>query len=194
MQRQSQSSLGPTRAAILKLAVALLSLTLLGCSGGVDDELRAYIKEIASKTAKPEPPPPRPTPYLVYNYTVTDGEGADRVDPFQSFLKEPERDPLTPDPAKDDPLAPLAGRIKEELEGHPLDSLRMVGTLEQDTDVWGVIAGRDGTVYRVQVGNYIGQNYGKIIAILEDRVEVEERAKDTVGKWQVRNASLALAE
>ena len=58
----------------------------------------------------------------------------------------------------------------------------------------GIILGRDGTVYRVQVGNYMGQNYGKIIAILEDRIELEERARDTRGKWQLRDASLALAE
>ena len=70
----------------------------------------------------------------------------------------------------------------------------MVGTLEQGVDVWGVILGRDGTVYRVQIGNYVGQNYGKIIAILEDRIELEERARDSQGTWQIRDASLALAE
>ena len=70
----------------------------------------------------------------------------------------------------------------------------MVGTLEQGSDHWGIILSRDGTVYRIQVGNYMGQNYGKIIAILEDRVELEERSRDSRGKWQIRDASLALAE
>ena len=186
MQVQQIGSLGPMNRAIVKLCILLLSLTLLGCSGGVDEELRSYTETVLKRKAKPLPPPDPPEPYLVYNYS---GEG---VDPFQPFFQEVETENLPEDDNSE--FAPTAGRIKEELERHPLDALRMVGTLEQGTNVWGIILSRDGTVYRVQVGNYMGQNYGKIIAILEDRVELEERARDTGGKWQIRDASLALAE
>ena len=186
MQVQSSSSLGPMKQAIVKLSIVMLSLTLLGCSGGIDEELRSYTESVLKRKAKPLPPPDPPEPYLVYNYS---GKG---VDPFKPFFQEPEKDELPID--DDSEFAPVAGRIKEELEGHPLDSLRMVGTLEQGSDGWGIVLGRDGTVYRVQVGNYMGQNYGKIIAVLEDRIELEERARDNRGKWQLREASLALAE
>lgn len=186
MQVQSGSSFGPMRQAMIKLGVVILSLTLLGCSGGVDEELRSYTEGVLKRKAKPLPPPDPPEPYLVYNYS---GQG---VDPFEPFFKEPAKTDLPDD--DDSEFAPIAGRIKEELETHPLDSLRMVGTLEQGSDHWGIILSRDGTVYRIQVGNYMGQNYGKIIAILEDRVELEERSRDSRGKWQIRDASLALAE
>lgn len=186
MQVQSRSSLGRMRQATVTLCIAVLSLTLPGCSGGVDEELRSYTERVLKRKAKPLPPPDPPEPYFVYTYS---GEG---VDPFKPFFQEPEKEALEDDAGGE--WAPIAGRIKEELEGHPLDSLRMVGTLEQGTEGWGVILSRDGTVYRVQVGNYMGQNYGKIIAILEDRIELEERARDTRGKWQLREASLALAE
>ena len=161
MQVQSSSGIGPMRQAIVKLSILLVSLALLGCSGGVDEQLRSYTENVLKRKAKPLPPPDPPEPYLVYNYS---GEG---VDPFKPFFQEVPKEELPPDPNSE--FAPIAGRIKEELERHPLDALRMVGTLEQGTDVWGVILGRDGTVYRVQIGNYMGQNYGKIIALLGTR-------------------------
>ena len=186
MQVLLSSSIGPMRQAIVKLCILLVSLTLLGCSGGVDEQLRSYTEGVLKRKAKPLPPPDPPQPYLVYDYS---GEG---VDPFQPFFQEPEK--VKPPDDFDSEFAPVEGRIKEELERHPLDALRMVGTLEQGVDVWGVILSRDGTVYRVQVGNYMGQNYGKIIAILEDRIELEERARDSQGRWQIRDASIDLAE
>ena len=186
MQVQSNSSIGPMRQTTVKLCLLLVSLTLLGCSGGVDEQLRSYTEGVLKRKAKPLPPPDPPEPYLVYDYS---GKG---VDPFQPLFQEPAKRELPDD--FDSEFAPIEGRIKQELEGHPLDSLRMVGTLEQGVNVWGVILGRDGTVYRVQIGNYAGQNYGKIIAILEDRIELEERARDRQGRWQIRDASLALAE
>ena len=172
---------------VIRTLVALLCTTLAACSGGVDTELRNYTQQVLAKKAKPFPRPDPPEPYVVYTYQ---GDG---VDPFVPFFKETGDESAEECPAPC-PYAPIEGRVKEELEQYPLDALRMVGTLEQDDDVWGVIVIRDGTVYRVKVGNYLGQNYGKIIAILEDRVELEERAKDASGKWHLREASIALAE
>ena len=83
MQVQSGSSFGPMRQAMIKLGVVILSLTLLGCSGGVDEELRSYTEGVLKRKAKPLPPPDPPEPYLVYNYS---GQG---VDPFEPFFKEP---------------------------------------------------------------------------------------------------------
>ena len=186
MQVQSGNSLGHLRQVIVTLSITMLSATLIGCSGGVDEGLRAYTERVLTRKAQPLPPPDPPEPYLVYTYK---GEG---VDPFKPFFQEPEKEELPAD--ADGEWAPIAGRVKEELEGHPLDSLRMVGTLQMGAQNWGVVLSRDGTVYRVQVGNYMGQNYGKILAILEDRIELEERARDNRGKWQLREASLALAE
>jgi type IV pilus assembly protein PilP len=44
------------------------------------------------------------------------------------------------------------------------------------------------------VGNYLGRNYGKVLDIKEDRLELREIVKDSEGRWEERNASLALAE
>ncbi|MBL1264338.1 pilus assembly protein PilP [Candidatus Methylomicrobium oryzae] len=91
-------------------------------------------------------------------------------------------------------IRPDLARPKEELEAFPLDSLRMVGTVSMKDGLWGLIKAGDSTVYRVRVGNYIGKNYGKIIRILGDRIEVMELISDKPGVWREQQASLALAE
>ena len=169
-----------------RLLAVFICVSVLGCSGGIDSKLRRDVESVLERKAKPLPRPDPPQTYVVYTY-----QGLGR-DPFEPFYKPAKEDAIKDDP--DSPFKPVDGRIKEELEEYPLDSLRMVGTLEQEADVWGVIISREGTVYRVQIGNYMGQSFGKIIAILEDRVELEERARDSQGKWHLREAALALAE
>lgn len=171
---------------ILRVMIALLALSLLGCSGGIDRKLRQDVDKVLARKAKPLPPLDPPPTYVVHTYQ---GDGRD---PFEPFYKPAKEEARVDD--KDSPFAPVEGRLKEELEHFPLDTLRMVGTLEQENMVWGIIVGRNGMIFRVQTGNYMGQNFGKIIAILEDRIELEERARDGQGKWHLREASLALAE
>lgn len=90
-------------------------------------------------------------------------------------------------------IRPDTSRRKEELEAYSLDSLRMVGTVKKE-GVWGLIKASDGTIHRVRVGNYMGKNYGKIIRIVEDKIELMEIVPDKPGTWREQQASLALAE
>ena len=85
-------------------------------------------------------------------------------------------------------------RRREALEAFPLDALKMVGTLAQKDGVWAIIKAPDGLVYRVTRNNYLGQNYGRITKISEDKVELVEIVPDGLGGWQERRASLVLAE
>ena len=70
----------------------------------------------------------------------------------------------------------------------------MVGTLSQKNGVWAIIKAPDGLVYRVKRNNYLGQNYGRITKISEDKVELTEIVPDGLGGWQERSASLVLAD
>ncbi len=192
---RNQISVNPTfspvsRAGSVVLVVLLMGVVLVGCSGGVDENLRLYTENVLKRKAETLPKPEPPKPYVVYKFTGEDANG-NKVDPFRPFFIQEETAGSVDEGGV---FAPVEGRLKEEMERFPLDSLRMVGTLEQDSDVWGIVLNREGTVYRVQVGNYMGQNYGKIIAVLEDKIELEERARDSTGKWYLREASLALAE
>ena len=70
----------------------------------------------------------------------------------------------------------------------------MVGILEQGNTRWALIKASDGTIHRVKTGNYMGQNHGKIMNVLEDKIELMEIVPDGLGDWRERPATMALAE
>ena len=92
-----------------------------------------------------------------------------------------------------DPDCPDLTRIPEELEGFPLDALDMVGTMGQGADYYGLVKSPDGIVHRVKVNNFLGQSYGQILSIAEDKIELEERVKDGSG-CERRAQSISLAD
>ncbi len=172
---------------LLRLLAAAVLLTLGGCGGGSMSDLERYVSEVLSRPGgKIEPIPPL-EPYVVYTY-----QSSDDVDPFEPFFQEaPEPTTVAGDGGGP---APDPNRNKEELEGYSLDSLRMMGTLEQDETVWGIVRTPDGAIHRVQSGNYMGRNHGKITHISEEKIELTEIVADSQGRWQERPAGLALAE
>ena len=68
----------------------------------------------------------------------------------------------------------------------------MVGTFNKESSEWALIKDPDGVVHRVAVGNYMGQNHGKVSSISNDEVQLSEFIADGVGGWLVREASIAL--
>jgi type IV pilus assembly protein PilP len=70
----------------------------------------------------------------------------------------------------------------------------MVGTVVMKSNLWGLVKASDGTIYRVQVGNHMGKNYGKIIRISPDKIELMEIVPDKPGTWREQQTSIALAE
>ena len=59
-------------------------------------------------------------------------------------------------------LRPDNNRPKEYLERFTLDSLLMVGSLERAGEDWTLIKDPDGGIHRVQVGNFLGRDHGRI--------------------------------
>ena len=89
-------------------------------------------------------------------------------------------------------IQPDLTRRKEILESYPLESLLMVGTLQQHDKIFAVIKSPEGTLYRVQVGNYLGQNFGKINHISESEVKLSEIVQDGVNEWTEKTSALML--
>ncbi|MEM9605130.1 MAG: pilus assembly protein PilP [Pseudomonadota bacterium] len=90
--------------------------------------------------------------------------------------------------------APDFDRYREPLEGFALDALAMVGDLKQNENHWGLIRDAEGVIHRVQPGNYAGKNYGRILAIDETYIAIEETVRDSAGNWVTREAQLSLGE
>ena len=69
-----------------------------------------------------------------------------------------------------------------------------VGQLEKDNEQWAIVTSPDSLVHRVKVGNYIGQNFGKITAVTESQLEITELIQDGMGGWIERDAALSLGD
>lgn len=52
----------------------------------------------------------------------------------------------------------------------------------------------DNLLYQVRPGNYLGQNYGRIMKVDETEVVLREIVQDSAGEWIERTATLQLQE
>ncbi len=171
----------------LFLPTLFVSVLLVGCGDGNFSDLQQYITDVK---AKPKG-------------TIESLPEIKAVEPFV-FKPEGLRDPFKAISESEDVedagitvgsgIRPDTSRRKEELEAFPLDSLRMVGTVVMKGNLWGLIKAGDKTIHRVQVGNHLGKNYGKIIRILTDKIELMEIVPDKPGTWREQQTSLALTE
>jgi len=169
------------RRALLGVAVTLL---LSACGNDAMDDLREFVATAhAGRTPKVEPLPEiKPQEPFAY--------AAEKlVDPFSTRnLKSQALQAAGAGPRPD------LNRRKEPLEDYPLDALKMVGTLARGKQAWAVIQAPDGTVHRASIGNHLGQNFGTITRISDDKIDIVELVQGSLGDWVERSASVALAE
>jgi type IV pilus assembly protein PilP len=83
-------------------------------------------------------------------------------------------------------------RPKQYLEQFGLDQLAMVGSVIDSNVNYALIKVKEGSVYKVKVGDYIGQNYGKITRITERRVDFDETQESETGDWASKPNYLAI--
>lgn len=171
--------------AFIKSGFVLMALlTLAGCSGGMSD-LEEYVAEVKNRKSAQIEPIPQIKPYEAFAYEV-----GTRRDPF--IAVEPQRDPAQPGSVAGP--QPDLKRNKEPLEEFPLDGLRMQGTITFGKVTYALVKAPDGVVYRVSVGNHLGQNFGEIKKISDAEILISEIIPDGFGGFMARPASLALAE
>jgi len=172
----------------LAVVSCLVVMTLLaGCGNDDFSDLNRYISEVKARPKEPIKPLPE---IKVIEPFMFKPEGL--RDPFKP-LEQPEETGGV-DVSAGSGIKPDTTRRKEELEAFPLDGLRMVGTVDMKSSLWGLVKASDGTIYRVKVGNYMGKNYGKIIRIVSDKIELMEIVPDKPGTWREQPASIALTE
>jgi type IV pilus assembly protein PilP len=169
-----------------RLAALGACAALLSACGAELDELRSWMeqqKREVKPNVTPMSPPRKfdPQPYA----------GADGVEPFSNqklavALKRDERAPSSL-------LATELNRRKEPLEAYPLDSMSMVGSMNRLGRPYALLK-VDGLLYQVKPGDYIGQNYGRILRIDEGEIVLREVVQDAAGEWIERNSTLQLAE
>ncbi len=180
--RVTTKYLSPVYVSIL----CMLLISISGCSEGMSD-LEAWVEDVKSRPQKGVDPLPEVIPYKTFAYDKTN-----KRDPFDSSIFRPKIGQTAPKHFSS--ITPDSNRVPEYLESFPLDTLRMVGTMQQDNQTWALIKTPDNTIQRVLNGNYLGQNNGKIISVSDDAVELAEIIPDEFGGWRERSSSIALSE
>jgi len=161
-------------------AVVLAGCVTAGCSGGQSD-LEKWISDTKKRPGGRIQPLPEVKPYESFIYSASGMRS-----PFQ---------PASPNLANGAAgVRPSSRRNREFLEGFSLDTLRMVGTFKVGNSFYGLVQSKDGLVHKVQPGNYLGQNDGKVTEITGSKISLVEIIPDGLGGYIERPASLALAD
>lgn len=158
---------------------------LSGCgAGGGFSDLQSYMDEVRARPKGAIEPLPKFQPYESFTYSA-----AALRSPFQPPVKLEMADRQKG--SKD--VKPDEARTKQFLEGFNIETFVMVGTLANDSGIFALVSGAGG-VHRVRVGDYLGRNHGRILAINDSTVDVVEIVPDGEGGWLERPRSLSLKE
>ncbi len=162
-------------------ALLLVCLILAGCSGNSNqnNDLKQFVANAGKGLQGKIKPPPRVKPYRPFHY-----DAVDLPDPFRPRKMKTEGRGTHPN----------FNRPKELLENYALENLKMVGTLKLGKTYYAIVKTPDNLLHRIKAGNYIGQNFGKIIKITETKITIQETVEDANGDWVKKKNSLQLQE
>lgn len=163
----------------------LVGVLLLSACGNPTDtaDLRKFMAEVAAKPRGTIPAIPEFEAYEPYKYGA-----ANRRSPFEPPV-------VIVDRAQNQVrtlIRPPTDHVKQPLELFNIGSLTMVGTLARNQTYWGLIVDQEGVVHRVQIGDYMGTQWGKIKRIRESGIDLEEIVSDGVGGWLPRPRTIEM--
>jgi len=170
----------------LATVVASLVVSSMAACTGEQDELAQWMEQQKREVKPSVLPLSPPKKFDPQPYSALSG-----VDPFSQqkltvALKQEARQPNSM-------LAAEINRRKEPLEAYPLDSMGMVGSVSKLGQPYALLR-VENLLYQVKVGDYVGQNYGKITKITETEISLREIVQDAAGEWIERPGSLQLQE
>ena len=150
------------------LLVSILSCLLNACSGDVSDLIK-FINDTKARKVKSIDPIPQFAPLPIFKFPTNNS----LRNPFKPIDQKKRTDLFAPDQK----------RKKQPLEAFPLDALKFVGTLKEGSNSWALIKQPDKQISRIRIGEYMGQNYGKVTTIKTDLITIEETVKNS-GTWE----------
>ncbi|WP_132142234.1 pilus assembly protein PilP [Luteibacter rhizovicinus] len=165
------------------LLVAFSALALAGCTRGQSD-LRDWVAQ--EKHKKGAPIPPLPVIRTFETFAYQDQNQRDPFSPSSAEMQQAQGNGSGPRPDEN--------RAKQPLEMFSLDSLKMVGTVGAGPSMEALIKDPGGVIHRVHRNEYLGQSYGRITGVAEDRIDLVELVPNGTGGWMERQASIAVGE
>lgn len=173
-----------TEHAMKRLLIIAGALLLASCGGEQYGDLKEELNRLTKDLPRRVEPLPVVKPYEPVPYGA-----ASMADPFGSA----KIDLVTKSSVGTSKFKPDENRPKEPLESFPLESLRMVGVLQQGKQTFALVKA-DASLYRVKSGNYMGQNFGLITEVTESEIRLRELVQDAGGDWAERASTLQLQE
>jgi len=171
------------------VTAASMALLLSACGSSGQDELQEWMSVQKAQTKPQVQPIPEPKKFVPQAYTQEAS-----TDPFSNQkLTQALKRESAQSASNAALVAPELARRKEPLEGFPLDSMAMVGSLAKEGRPVALVR-VDNLLYQVRPGNYLGQNFGKIVKVDETEVVLREIVQDATGEWIERTAKLQLQE
>ena len=168
----------------LKLLFAILicivsSLMIISCSdsdtGKSNSDLELFMKNARSKLDYPtdtEDEQEQAMTFLPYS-------SSSLRSPFQKFTGNRIEDSINTN------IRPNLTRERHFLETMSLDSFIMVGTIEQDNNLYALIKTPKG-IFKVKNGAYIGKNHGKVVSVGKSQLRLIEIVPSGPKLWVER--------
>jgi type IV pilus assembly protein PilP len=172
------------RASALFICFALAS-AMLGCSNGEHEDIKQWMADASRDLKGKVPPLPELRPFPIAPY-----EAKNQVDPFSIARIEPEKKEGS------GVNKPDFDRPREQLEAFSLETLQFIGVIRKSKgrDRRALIRA-DNAIYQVGIGNYMGENFGRIVEISDAELILKETVQDPTGQttdWVEREATLQL--
>ena len=155
-------------------ALVPITLVLGGCASNMND-LTQKVDQILARPGGKIEPIPEIKPLPKYSYVETNA-------------RTPFAPPVTQKANQTNGVSPDMNRPKEPLEMFPLDALSMKGIIVRGGTTYALVRDPDDVIHEIQVGNYMGLNYGKVVSITSDKITLEELVPDGQGGWRKQSA------
>ena len=70
----------------------------------------------------------------------------------------------------------------------------MVGLVRNKSNLWGLVADQTGKLSKVELGSYLGMNFGEVTAIDSSKITIIEKISDNRGRWFARSRLIFMEE
>lgn len=171
------------RLAVATLALTTVTLLLSGCGDRMQD-LKQYVAQTKALRGGAIPPLPQIKPMETFTYDDTNLRS-----PFVPSLQNFGNGGVSGTGCG---VHINTDRPRQYLEQFPLDSLKMMGTITVNGVMYALIRDGNGDVHRATVGEYMGQNFGKIIKVGQAGLILREIVPDGQGCWTERMTTIQL--
>ena len=166
-----------------KITFALMfGLVLVGCDSRID-AVNMEMVNIRNQQPMPIEPAPVFPPVPTFNYAAHQLKSPFMPSSLAAELKI----------MAGKRVYPNFSRQPQPLESYALESLNMKGSMRsQSGQTLGLIQTPDGEIERVQIGNYMGMNQGRIVKITPTQIDLIEIIPDGREGYVERPRSLVL--